>query len=120
MTQQRTLYCHFCGKSQKEVSKLIAGPMVYICDECIELSAQIITEEDPKGVGALEAIEMRIGEEWVFAVSDRSKEGRDRFLQMLRGQDPTAEYRAARYIRISIEETNNETPEKSEQEAADG
>ncbi len=37
--------CSFCGKSQDEVKKLIAGPTVYICDECIELCNDIIAEE---------------------------------------------------------------------------
>ena len=41
----RTLYCSFCGKSQHEVKKLIAGPSVYICDECVELCVDIIREE---------------------------------------------------------------------------
>ncbi len=36
-TKEGKLYCSFCGKSQKEVRKLIAGPTVYICNECIEL-----------------------------------------------------------------------------------
>lgn len=40
-----TLYCSFCGKSQHEVKKLIAGPNVFICDECISLCTDIITEE---------------------------------------------------------------------------
>ena len=39
------LKCSFCGKSQKQVRKLIAGPRVYICDECIELCNEIIEEE---------------------------------------------------------------------------
>jgi len=39
------LFCSFCGKSQKEVTKLIAGPAVYICDECIQLCGEIIEEE---------------------------------------------------------------------------
>ena len=39
------LKCSFCGKSQNEVRKLIAGPTVYICDECIELCNDIIAEE---------------------------------------------------------------------------
>src|SRR4051812_30028470 len=39
------LCCSFCGKSQKEVKKLIAGPTVYICNECIELCNDIIAEE---------------------------------------------------------------------------
>ena len=39
------LQCSFCGKSQKEVKKLIAGPTVYICDECIGLCNDIIAEE---------------------------------------------------------------------------
>jgi ATP-dependent protease Clp ATPase subunit len=37
--------CHFCGKSQEEVSKLIAGPNVYICDECVWLCIDILKEE---------------------------------------------------------------------------
>src|SRR5512141_3054960 len=41
----QTLSCSFCGKSQKEVKKLIAGPTVYICDECIGLCNDIIAEE---------------------------------------------------------------------------
>ncbi len=40
-----TLYCSFCGKSQHEVKKLIAGPTVFICDECVELCMDIIREE---------------------------------------------------------------------------
>ena len=40
-----TLYCSFCGKSQDEVRKLIAGPSVYICDECVELCNDILREE---------------------------------------------------------------------------
>ncbi len=41
----KILYCSFCGKSQHEVRKLIAGPSVYICDECVELCSDIIREE---------------------------------------------------------------------------
>lgn len=44
-TSQHQLTCSFCGKSQDEVKKLIAGPAVYICDECIELCNDIIAEE---------------------------------------------------------------------------
>ena len=40
------LYCSFCGKSQNEVRKLIAGPTVFICDECVELCLDIIGEEN--------------------------------------------------------------------------
>ena len=44
----KTLYCSFCGKSQHEVKKLIAGPSVFICDECIDLCTDIIQEEIAK------------------------------------------------------------------------
>ena len=44
------LFCSFCGKNQKEVTKLIAGPAVYICDECIQLCSEIIEEETKKDV----------------------------------------------------------------------
>ena len=43
---KNTLYCSFCGKSQHEVRKLIAGPTVFICDECVELCMDIIHEEN--------------------------------------------------------------------------
>ena len=52
---EKLLYCSFCGKSQHEVRKLIAGPSVFICDECIELCNDIIREEsqaDLPGKGA--------------------------------------------------------------------
>lgn len=45
-----TLYCSFCGKSQHEVRKLIAGPTVFICDECVELCNDIIREETKGGI----------------------------------------------------------------------
>jgi ATP-dependent Clp protease ATP-binding subunit ClpX len=47
----KLLYCSFCGKSQHEVRKLIAGPSVFICDECVELCNDIIREEMQEGVG---------------------------------------------------------------------
>jgi len=47
------LFCSFCGKNQKEVTKLIAGPAVYICDECIQLCSEIIEEENEKAPEAL-------------------------------------------------------------------
>ncbi len=54
-SSEKLLYCSFCGKSQHEVRKLIAGPSVFICDECIELCNDIIREEtagDKAGKGA--------------------------------------------------------------------
>ena len=44
-SSEKTLYCSFCGKSQHEVKKLIAGPSVFICDECIELCNDIVRED---------------------------------------------------------------------------
>lgn len=46
------LYCSFCGKSQHEVRKLIAGPSVFVCDECVELCNDIIREEVQEGIPA--------------------------------------------------------------------
>jgi len=48
------LFCSFCGKNQKEVTKLIAGPAVYICDECIQLCSEIIEEETKKDAGEVQ------------------------------------------------------------------
>ena len=50
-SSEKTLYCSFCGKSQHEVKKLIAGPSVFICDECIDLCNDIIRDELPAGEG---------------------------------------------------------------------
>ncbi len=49
-TRKRTapLTCSFCGKHQRQVKKLIAGPDVYICNECVDLCVQIIAMERPK------------------------------------------------------------------------
>ena len=49
-TQKNILYCSFCGKSQHEVRKLIAGPTVFICDECVELCMDIIKEENKESL----------------------------------------------------------------------
>ena len=46
-SNEKLLYCSFCGKSQHEVKKLIAGPSVFICDECIQLCTDIVREEVP-------------------------------------------------------------------------
>jgi ATP-dependent Clp protease ATP-binding subunit ClpX len=43
--EKDSLFCSFCGKSQKEVKKLIAGPTVFVCDECVELCMDIIKED---------------------------------------------------------------------------
>ena len=50
-SSEKVLYCSFCGKSQHEVKKLIAGPSVFICDECIELCNDIIRDEVPVEAG---------------------------------------------------------------------
>jgi ATP-dependent Clp protease ATP-binding subunit ClpX len=51
-----TLYCSFCGKSQHEVRKLIAGPTVFICDECVRLCMDIIREEEAQPASAAKAL----------------------------------------------------------------
>ncbi len=55
---EKTLYCSFCGKSQHEVKKLIAGPSVFVCDECIELCNEIIRDELPAPTESLSAKEL--------------------------------------------------------------
>ncbi|MEX8506872.1 MAG: ClpX C4-type zinc finger protein, partial [Leptothrix ochracea] len=52
---EKALYCSFCGKSQHEVKKLIAGPSVYICDECISLCNDIVRDELPAAEAAIGA-----------------------------------------------------------------
>ena len=50
---KNTLYCSFCGKSQHEVRKLIAGPTVFVCNECVELCMDIIREENTHLAGEI-------------------------------------------------------------------
>jgi len=53
-SNEKTLFCSFCGKSQHEVKKLIAGPSVFVCDECIDLCNEIIRDELPSSTAPLE------------------------------------------------------------------
>lgn len=53
-SSEKNLYCSFCGKSQHEVKKLIAGPSVFVCDECIDLCNEIIRDEVPAITGDAE------------------------------------------------------------------
>ena len=59
----KLLYCSFCGKSQHEVRKLIAGPSVFICDECVELCTDIIQEEIQEKAGADKSAKLPIPKE---------------------------------------------------------
>ena len=49
-SKEKTLLCSFCGKNQTEVKKLIAGPSVFICDECVDLCNDIIVEENDSNI----------------------------------------------------------------------
>jgi len=71
------LKCSFCGKSQKQVKKLIAGPGVYICDECIDLCNEIIEEElaETSELGLDELPKPREIFEFLEQVRDRSGPG---------------------------------------------
>ena len=64
MAKMDTLYCSFCGKSQSQVQKLIAGNRkdVYICDECVELCSELLEEElegEEGGTAAFRGIELK-------------------------------------------------------------
>jgi ATP-dependent Clp protease ATP-binding subunit ClpX len=50
-TRSRVLACSFCGRSEREVANLVAGPRVYICDACIDTCSAIITAERASGPG---------------------------------------------------------------------
>lgn len=76
----KTLWCSFCGKSQHEIQKLIAGPKVFICNECVALCAEIIDDEDlAKLLGenrahALDRLRQRSVEELTAFIAQRQKE----------------------------------------------
>jgi ATP-dependent Clp protease ATP-binding subunit ClpX len=77
-----TLFCSFCGKSQTEVRKLIAGPAVYICDECVALCNEIISEEVEKEEAALRKLTVPKPAE-IKAVLDQYVIGQDRAKKIL-------------------------------------
>jgi ATP-dependent Clp protease ATP-binding subunit ClpX len=60
MKEKSTLYCSFCGKSQHEVFKLIAGPTVFICDECVALCSDLVAkaraEQEGEGLATLKRV----------------------------------------------------------------
>ena len=57
-TRNETLYCSFCGKSQHEVKKLIAGPSVFVCNECVKLCNDIIREEELSDVKTMNQVKL--------------------------------------------------------------
>ena len=77
-----SLFCSFCGKSQEEVKKLIAGPAVYICDECVALCNDIIVEEVEKEESALRKLAVPKPSE-IKAVLDQYVIGQERAKKIL-------------------------------------
>ena len=77
-----SLFCSFCGKSQEEVKKLIAGPAVYICDECVALCNDIIVEEVEKEESALRKLAVPKPVE-IKAVLDQYVIGQERAKKIL-------------------------------------
>jgi ClpX C4-type zinc finger/Glyoxalase superfamily protein len=105
-----TLYCTFCGKSQHDVKKLIAGPSAYICDECVELCVNIIREEgnfdkffspfrsdeksaEPAGPTALQIVRGASSEE-LEELLERGKRGMERNRLTLQRLERSLEMRA--------------------------
>ena len=76
-SSEKLLYCSFCGKSQHEVKKLIAGPSVFICDECIDLCNDIIRDENaPESAGGLSRSDLPSPRE-ICAILDQYVIGQD-------------------------------------------
>lgn len=85
------LKCSFCGKTQEQVRKLVAGPGVYICDECIELCTEIVEEE----LGTEEEVE--------FKDVPKPKEIRDILDEYVIGQEDAKNRYPLRYTTITNE-----------------
>ncbi len=81
-TGEKLLYCSFCGKSQHEVKKLIAGPSVFICDECIELCNDIIRDEAATEQGGKGASDLPTPPE-IRAILDQYVIGQDQAKKIL-------------------------------------
>ncbi len=78
----KLLYCSFCGKSQHEVRKLIAGPSVFVCDECVELCNDIIREEVQEKSAALKGSKLPVPQE-INAILDEYVIGQTRAKKVL-------------------------------------
>ena len=107
---EKLLYCSFCGKSQHEVKKLIAGPSVFICDECIELCNDIIRDEiaaEPEG-GARSDLP---APKEIRAILDQYRSHGIRHLVALRGDLPSgmAQPGTFRYANELVEFIRQET-----------
>src|SRR5262245_66376020 len=72
----KLLYCSFCGKSQHEVRKLIAGPSVFICDECVELCNDIIREEVQESGSGTDRSKLQVPKE-IRAILEQHVVGQD-------------------------------------------
>ena len=80
----KLLYCFFCGKSQHEVRKLIAGPSVFICDECVELCNDIIREEVSEAAQSGESAKLPVPTE-IKEILDEYVIGQDQAKKVLSG-----------------------------------
>ena len=78
----KLLYCSFCGKSQHEVRKLIAGPSVFVCDECVELCNDIIREEVQEQSASVTGSELPTPHE-IKAILDEYVIGQERAKKVL-------------------------------------
>ena len=73
----QTLYCSFCGKSQREVKKLIAGPTVFICDECIYLCFSIVASDGSLDNKSLDEIVAKLQDEFPALVEKQRSAEQD-------------------------------------------
>ena len=76
-------FCSFCGKNQKEVKKLIAGPSVYICNECVNLCEEIIEDEEKESLALVEVSDKNLTPKEIKAVLDTYVIEQDRAKKVL-------------------------------------
>jgi len=84
-TPQAVLYCSFCGKSQHEVNKLVAGPHVFICDECIDVCSDIIDEQLLRLIEGDEASARAMSTERLSHYVEHARKGEQRHRLALHG-----------------------------------
>jgi len=118
-SQAKLLYCSFCGKNQDEVAKLVAGPAVFICDECIDLCTDIVDEQllqliegDEAGARAMSTDRLRYYLEHAKKGAERNRLALQRIERVLASRENRSATDSEISLSPSFAQLKNKTPDE--------